>query len=193
MAPNPSPVRSNEKLLKPEKEIENEILKAPDFYKREDYNFFSPNRSVASEEKEQSNDDVSVFDNDEETDETASMATNETNAKMIDDDEEFEIIPVKKKSAITRVAEFFSPKPNELVTVHPEPGPQLTALALAQRDINTQTQTEYLEIPWKKMGRPEKRQWALENASGYESAAVINKMQLKDLDVIRAKVLSGRK
>ena len=43
------------------------------------------------------------------------------------------------------------------------------------------------------MGRREKRQWAVENGSAYESAAVINKMFLKDLDIILAKVLSGRK
>jgi hypothetical protein len=184
---NPSPARSNAQILTPEIKKENEIIKAPDIYKREDYNYFSP---TAQEEKEEFPNNN--YNEDDEDEETVSIVTNETNTKVIADDEEFEIIPVKKKSVTTRLAEFFSPKPNELATVHPEHVPPLTAVALSQFDRNTQTQPEYLQKTWSQMKRPEKRQWALENASGYESAA-INKMKVEDLNLIHAKVLSQRK
>ena len=176
---NSLPARSNEKVLKPEIKREKEITKAPDSYKKEDFNFFNP--AAQEEEKEQ---DVNNDDKDDNF--------QYTNDENIGTSEPPDYEP-PSQSLKDKFISLFTPKRNELVTVPPERGVSLTAVALAQRNLNTQMQTEYLEIPWKKMGRPEKRQWALENASGYESAAVINKMQLKDLDVIRAKVLSQRK
>ena len=176
---NPSPMRSNEKILTPEIKKEKEIIKAPDVKKRVDFNFFSP--AAQSEEKE-------AFDNYDDDDDN-SLYTNDEN---IGTSEPPDYEP-PSQSIKDKFISLFTPKRNELVTVHPIRGTPLTAVALAQHNVNTQTQTEYLEIPWKEMGRREKRQWAVENGSAYESAAVINKMFLKDLDIIRAKVLSGRK